>query len=47
MGTEQQALDGAIEKAGIEAAASGLIDDNAMAPVWWKFAQDYIMSHKK
>ncbi len=28
-----------IEKAGIEAAASGLIDDNAMAPVWWKFAQ--------
>jgi len=36
-----------IEKAGIEAAASGLIDDNAMAPVWWKFAQDYIMSHKK
>src|ERR1043165_4450131 len=31
-----------IEKAGIEAAASGLIDDNAMAPVWWKFAQDYI-----
>src|SRR5437867_5881836 len=23
------------------------IDDNAMAPVWWKFAQDYIMIHKK
>jgi len=37
----------AIEKAGIEAAASGLIDDNAMAPVWWKFAYDYITSHKK
>src|SRR3989475_6004710 len=36
-----------IEKAGIEAAASGLVDDNAMAPVWWKFAQDYITSHKK
>ena len=36
-----------IEKAGIEAAASGLIDDNPTAPVWWKFAQDYIMSHKK
>ena len=36
-----------IEKAGIEAASAGLIDDNAMAPVWWKFAQDYIMSHKK
>ena len=36
-----------IEKAGIEAAASGLIDDNAMAPVWWKFAYDYITSHKK
>src|SRR2546427_9406964 len=27
-----------IEKAGIEAAASGLVDDNAMASVWWKFA---------
>src|SRR5689334_19024748 len=36
-----------VEKAGIEAAASGLIDDNPMAPVWWKFAQDFIMSHKK
>ena len=36
-----------VEKAGIEAAASGLIDDNQMAPVWWKFAQDYIMTHKK
>ena len=36
-----------VEKAGIEAAASGLIDDNAMAPVWWKFAYDYITSHKK
>ena len=36
-----------IEKAGIQAAASGLVDDNPMAPVWWKFAQDYIMSHKK
>jgi len=36
-----------IEKAGIEAAASGLIDDNAAASVWWKFAYDYIMSLKK
>ena len=36
-----------IEKAGIEASASGLIDDNATASVWWKFAYDYIMSHKK
>src|SRR5215471_5199795 len=36
-----------VEKAGIEAAASGLVDDNAMASVWWKFAYDYISSHKK
>src|SRR5437870_8301475 len=34
------------ERAGIEAAASGLVDDNAMASVWWKFAYDYITSHK-
>jgi len=39
--------DGWTGRSVIEAAASGLIDDNAMAPVWWKFAQDYIMSHKK
>jgi protein tyrosine phosphatase (PTP) superfamily phosphohydrolase (DUF442 family) len=36
-----------VEKAGIEAAASGLVDDNAMAAVWWKFAYDYITGHKK
>jgi protein tyrosine phosphatase (PTP) superfamily phosphohydrolase (DUF442 family) len=36
-----------VEKAGIEAAASGLVDDNAMASVWWKFAYDYITAHKK
>jgi protein tyrosine phosphatase (PTP) superfamily phosphohydrolase (DUF442 family) len=36
-----------IEKASIEAASSGLIDDNAMASVWWKFAYDYITGHKK
>jgi len=36
-----------VEKSGIEAAASGLVDDNAMASVWWKFAYDYITSHKK
>ena len=35
-----------IEKAGIEAGALGLIDDNAMAPVWWKFAQDYIIKRR-
>ena len=41
-------LDGwTIERAGIEAAASGLVNDNEMAPRWWKFAQDYITSHKK
>src|SRR5262245_34660149 len=36
-----------IERAGIEAASAGLINDNPMTPVWWKFAQDYINSHKK
>jgi protein tyrosine phosphatase (PTP) superfamily phosphohydrolase (DUF442 family) len=36
-----------IERAGIEAASDGLINDNPMTPVWWKFAQDYITSHAK
>jgi protein tyrosine phosphatase (PTP) superfamily phosphohydrolase (DUF442 family) len=36
-----------IERAGIEAAASGLVNDNAMASVWWKFAYDYISIRKK
>src|SRR5437667_4110045 len=36
-----------IEKAGIEAAASGLIEEHLTAPAWCKLAQDYIMSHKK
>ena len=35
------------DEAGIEAAASGLVEDNAMASVWWKFAYDYITSRKK
>jgi protein tyrosine phosphatase (PTP) superfamily phosphohydrolase (DUF442 family) len=36
-----------IERAGIEAASAGLIDNNAMASVWWKFAQDYFAAHQK
>jgi len=41
-------LDGwTVERAGIEAASSGLVNDNEMTPRWWKFAQDYITSHKK
>jgi len=28
-----------IEKAESRRASDGLVDDNAMAPVWWKFAQ--------
>jgi protein tyrosine phosphatase (PTP) superfamily phosphohydrolase (DUF442 family) len=36
-----------IEKAGIEAAADGLVLDNDMAPVWWKFARDYFRTHGK
>jgi protein tyrosine phosphatase (PTP) superfamily phosphohydrolase (DUF442 family) len=36
-----------VERAGIEAAADGLINDNPMTPVWWKFAQDYLTSHAK
>jgi len=41
-------LDGwTVERAGIEAAASGLVNDNPMTPTWWKFAQDYINSRKK
>jgi protein tyrosine phosphatase (PTP) superfamily phosphohydrolase (DUF442 family) len=36
-----------IEKAGIEAASDGLVLDNDMAPVWWKFARDYFKAHGK
>src|SRR3954471_8964159 len=36
-----------IEKAGIEAAASGLVLSNDMAPGWWKFARDYLNAHGK
>ena len=36
-----------IEKAGIEAASDGLVLDNDMAPVWWKFARDYFNAHGK
>jgi len=36
-----------IEKAGIEAASDGLVLDNDMAPVWWKFARDYFRTHGK
>ena len=36
-----------VERAGIEAATDGLINDNPMTPVWWKFAQDYLTSHAK
>jgi len=36
-----------VERAGIEAASDGLINDNPMTPVWWKFAQDYLNAHKK
>jgi protein tyrosine phosphatase (PTP) superfamily phosphohydrolase (DUF442 family) len=36
-----------IERAGIEAASDGLVLDNDMAPVWWKFARDYFRAHGK
>ena len=36
-----------IEKAGVEAAASGLVLSNDMAPGWWKFARDYLNAHGK
>jgi protein tyrosine phosphatase (PTP) superfamily phosphohydrolase (DUF442 family) len=36
-----------VERAGIEAASDGLINDNPMTPVWWKFAQDYLTAHAK
>jgi protein tyrosine phosphatase (PTP) superfamily phosphohydrolase (DUF442 family) len=36
-----------IEKAGIEAASAGMVLDNDMAPVWWKFIRDYLKAHGK
>lgn len=36
-----------IEKAGIEAAAAGMVLSNDMAPVWWKFIRDYFNAHGK
>ena len=35
-----------VEKAGIEAASAGLVLSNDMAPVWWKFARDYLNAHQ-
>ena len=36
-----------IEKAGIEAASSGMVLDNDMAPVWWKFIRDTLKARGK
>jgi protein tyrosine phosphatase (PTP) superfamily phosphohydrolase (DUF442 family) len=36
-----------IEKAGIEAASAGMVLDNDMAPVWWKFIREYLKAHGK
>ncbi|HXD17937.1 MAG TPA: sulfur transferase domain-containing protein [Vicinamibacterales bacterium] len=36
-----------IERAGIEAASAGMVLDNDMAPVWWKFIRDYLKAHGK
>src|SRR5216117_63757 len=36
-----------IEKAGIEAASAGMVLNNDMAPVWWKFIRDYLKAHGK
>jgi protein tyrosine phosphatase (PTP) superfamily phosphohydrolase (DUF442 family) len=36
-----------IEKAGIEAASAGMVLDNDMAPVWWKFIRDTLKARGK
>jgi protein tyrosine phosphatase (PTP) superfamily phosphohydrolase (DUF442 family) len=36
-----------LEKAGIEAASAGLVLDNDMAPVWWKFIRDTLKARGK
>ena len=36
-----------LEKAGIEAASAGMVLDNDMAPVWWKFIRDTLRARGK
>jgi protein tyrosine phosphatase (PTP) superfamily phosphohydrolase (DUF442 family) len=36
-----------IEKAGIETASAGMVLDNDMAPVWWKFVRDTLKARGK
>jgi protein tyrosine phosphatase (PTP) superfamily phosphohydrolase (DUF442 family) len=36
-----------LERAGIQAASAGMVNDNPMTPTWWKFAQEYVNAHKK
>jgi protein tyrosine phosphatase (PTP) superfamily phosphohydrolase (DUF442 family) len=36
-----------LEKAGIEAASAGMVLDNDMAPVWWKFVRDTLKARSK
>src|SRR6185295_19776693 len=36
-----------IEKAGIEAASAGMVLNNDMAPVWWKFIRDTLKARGK
>jgi protein tyrosine phosphatase (PTP) superfamily phosphohydrolase (DUF442 family) len=36
-----------LEKAGIEAASAGMVLDNDMAPVWWKFIRDTLKARGK
>ena len=33
------------ERASLEAVSAGLVNDNAMASMWWKYAFDYMTSH--
>ncbi len=41
-------IDGwSVEKAGIEAASAGMVLDNDMAPVWWKFIRDTLKARGK
>lgn len=36
-----------IEKAGIQAASAGMVLNNDMAPVWWKFVRDTLKARGK
>jgi hypothetical protein len=36
-----------VERAGIEAASAGMVLDNDMAPVWWKFIRDTLKARGK